>query len=327
MTENVEAPASGGAKKATEVVKAVVQTTGVYAKEGVKIVRKGSGLIREEVPLLKSHAREFLDNLQNLEALQLRKHTDVPTFGMLFGELAKTYDAANPDLKALSVPAVGGAAVIALRLIAAIDACITQILEEAFYPKAFIGRAAFVGMAVPGYVAAALYVRKLGKKADEGEPLDLSAGARCLPPAFWVMAVASGTVTITALKEITNKIVRRVFDIRLRTLILAAAISVGLQHPAVHQRYLAVSQRIPQGLAQRIEDFWVKFQAGTRSMARKSRPFIESVFEKAETNLNLPRGSFPRASIMELPQDSRAGNVGNLEEMDGPLFTGPTGES
>lgn len=350
MAENVEAPAPGGAKKANEVVKAAVQSTEKYAGIAMKELRKGSrifsetvGEAREQAPLLKRRALEILDKLQNLEAFQLRHHQDAQKFGVFSRDLSQAYDAASLDLKALSVPAVGGVAVIALRLLAAIDACINQILIEAFYTKTFISRATLVAMAVPGYVAAALYMRKLGRLPQEVEPLDLAAGARCLPPAFWVMAVSSGAVTIKALTEIANGIVRRVFSIRLRTLILAAAISGGLQHPAVRQRFLEVSHRIPPNLLQNIEDLWFKFQSGTRALARKIGPLLESVFEKAETTLMLKKVSLPRASIVEIPKDLNAGDVGNLEFLDpkdlnagdvgnlefvdAPLFTGPTGET
>lgn len=202
------------------------------------------GQTREMLPTIKrcvSTAYVALEELKQSEALQLRRLEDLPSFADYASRWCDQLDLLAGELRRMPRSAVIAASVLALRLVAAVNAIGDAAIDEMLHGRTLVSKFGLAAAALPGWLALYHYRHALmvdlptsprngEAKLGSGALLSLqklevmARNSRRLPPAFWLSIAVSGSVALQVAKQVTSRTIRGVLRFRMKLLLSLAAL-------------------------------------------------------------------------------------------------------
>jgi hypothetical protein len=206
---------------------------------------KALGQTREMLPTIRrcvSTAHAALEELKQSEALQLRRLEDLPSFADYASRCADQLDQLASELRRMPRSAVFAATILALRLIAAVNAIGDAAIDEMLHGRTLLSKVGLMSATMPGCLAVYHYRHALladlpRSSSEAGESSGallslqkvevLARNSRRMPPAFWLSIAISGSVALQVAKKISSRAIRGVLRFRMKLLLSLAALYVA----------------------------------------------------------------------------------------------------
>jgi hypothetical protein len=164
----------------------------------------------------------------------------------------------------------GVIALLAARVLVALNAIGDAALHELLHSSTVFARAGLVVTMTQGWLAAYVYrgtlLRELPK--DRSEQLQqIAKNSLSLPPVFWVSTALSGLVSLQASKELGSGAIRKVLQVRLRVLVLLFGAYMAMVPKAqerARRSLMQLQDSMPPEVARTLSTSWSNFQVATR---------------------------------------------------------------
>lgn len=218
-------------EKAVEIVEKVGRQIRTGSKVLAENVRKGSRIaadsineMRVNTPRYKEQAIEIYLELRDPALLRLRG----PNESLSLSQFVKDHEAVTIQLKNLSTPAAVALSVLSLRALSTLGHLTDVYLSQLLHTPTRTARVALAATVAPGYLLAYKFEHELlkeqGRDSSEWHSAVLVRNYRRLPPAFYLAASASCTVTAKAIFAAIDAIILRLFNVRVITIAALAGL-------------------------------------------------------------------------------------------------------
>lgn len=290
----------------------VVELAGATARgiessaEHVRVVGQ-----RDVVPAVRRQlalARDALDDLRALEALQLRADGggDMNTLDDRLAALAPRIERLTEELRRLPTPAAAVAALLVLKSVAVLNHLVDLVSDELFAGRVALSRLFIVTAVVPSCafvyaLSGALFEDPISGCKEVEDPLIAAMdGAGCepatfraltlatrnasrMPPAFWLASSISALFTMNVLKRLSALSLRTILQARPSALIAAIVCGATVMHAQKSGYILSLKElwaAVQPMWAKALTTLWYRFQQASREVFKQATAARAFVIEK-----------------------------------------------